>query len=103
MTYYNPFLAAWFQGATGRELARLSTQLTLQLNQILREVYSSSGAPVAPVEERFSTSDFSTTVELPGVGSSAAQRGPHLPVDVDVYPRGHPRQRGRVRCDRRRL
>lgn len=38
MTYYNPFLAAWFQGATGRELARLSTQLTLQLNQILREV-----------------------------------------------------------------
>lgn len=68
MTYYNPYLAAWLQGPAGQEVAQASTQLALTLNQVLRGVYGSAGSPVAPVEEAFSTSDFTTMVPLPGVG-----------------------------------
>jgi lysophospholipase L1-like esterase len=68
MSYYNPVLAAWLQGPGGQQLAQLSTQLVVTLNNVEEGVYTAAGVPVAPVEEAFSTTDFTTMVNLPGIG-----------------------------------
>ena len=70
MTIYNPFLAAWFQGPEGQALAQLSAVAFMApLNALLRGIYAAAGDPVADVEGVFSSNDFATLVELPGIGS----------------------------------
>lgn len=69
MTYYNPLVAAWLQGPQGQQIAQLSTQVVVTLNDVEEAIYGSAGMPVAPVEEAFSTTDFATMVPLPGVGT----------------------------------
>jgi len=70
MTLYNPFLASWLLGPDGQALARLSaTAFIAPLNAMLRGIYAAAGTPVADVEGAFSSNDFTTLVELPGVGT----------------------------------
>jgi lysophospholipase L1-like esterase len=64
---YDPFLAAFLQGATGQQLAQQSLQLLAQLNQILAADYGPAGFRVADVAGAFRTTD-SNPVPLPGVG-----------------------------------
>ena len=68
MTIYNPFLAAWFQGPDGQATAQLSAAVMAQLNGMLRAIFAASGVPVADVDGAFSSDDFSTIVNLPGLG-----------------------------------
>jgi hypothetical protein len=68
MNYPNPFLASWLQGPAGQALARLSTDLVVQYNDLLEGVYQAAGVPVADVQAAFSTTDFDTLVTLPGFG-----------------------------------
>jgi lysophospholipase L1-like esterase len=68
MNYYSPFLAAWLQGSAGQALARLSTELVVQYNDLLEGVYQDAGMPVANVQDAFSTTNFDTLVTLPGFG-----------------------------------
>ena len=64
---YDPFLAAFLQGATGQQLAQQSLQLLAQLNQILAADYGPAGFRVADVAGAFRTTE-SNPVPLPGVG-----------------------------------
>src|SRR5262245_54008134 len=68
MTYYDPLLAAWLQGSSGQLLARQSVEIGTRFNALLSSIYSAAGSPVADVQGAFSTTDFVTTVSLPGVG-----------------------------------
>jgi lysophospholipase L1-like esterase len=68
MNYYSPFLASWLQGPAGQALARLSTDLIVQYNDLLEGAYGAAGVPVADVQAAFSTTDFDTLVSLPGFG-----------------------------------
>lgn len=69
MTLYNPLLGNWLTGADGHALAQASaTQLVGPVNALVRGTYLAGGATVADVEAAFSSFDFTTTVELPGVG-----------------------------------
>ena len=70
MTIYNPFLGAWLTGPDGQDFARFSTfQGIVPINQLLRGTFLAHGVAVADVEGAFSTTDFTTMVSLPGVGS----------------------------------
>lgn len=70
MTIYNPFLAAWLMGPEGQQLAQyVASPLVGMVNEVLRGSYGAAGIPVADVEGAFSSFDFSTYVELPGIGS----------------------------------
>jgi len=70
MTIYNPFLAAWLLGPEGQAYAQVSqTELMGPLNELLRGLYTAGGARVADVEGAFSSYDFTTPVEVPGVGT----------------------------------
>ena len=69
MTYYDPYLAAWLRGAAGEALARQSLALTILFDQVLTGVYTAGDARVADVAATFATTDLSTPVELPGVGT----------------------------------
>jgi hypothetical protein len=66
--FYDPFLAAWLQGAAGQALARLSVQLVTQYNDLLEAAYQDAGVPVADVEGAFSTTNFDDLVVLPTFG-----------------------------------
>jgi lysophospholipase L1-like esterase len=68
MTIYNPFLAAWLQGTEGQATAQLSAAVLAQLNRMLRAVFGASAVAVADVEGAFSSQDFSTIVNVPGIG-----------------------------------
>jgi lysophospholipase L1-like esterase len=72
MNYYDPFLAAWLQGAAGQALATQSEQVLLQFNSLLASVYGSFGIPVADVQSTFRTTDFAP---LPLLGT---------PVNVSI-------------------
>jgi len=56
MSYYDPFLAAWLEGASGQGLARASVTLLDQLNSLLAGDYGA--ADTAGVAGVFRSSDF---------------------------------------------
>jgi lysophospholipase L1-like esterase len=58
MNYYDPFLAAWLQGAQGQSLAQQSVVLAQTFNAVLADVYGLFGLPVADVASAFHTTDF---------------------------------------------
>jgi lysophospholipase L1-like esterase len=69
MTIYDAFLPAWLEGPPGRETARRSVwDAVVPLNARLREIYGAAGLCMADVEGAFATTDFTTEVELAGVG-----------------------------------
>jgi lysophospholipase L1-like esterase len=68
MNYYLPALAEWLNGTPGQAIAWLSEQLAVGYNDVLKQVYTSSGARVADVFGAFDTSNFETRVTLPGIG-----------------------------------
>jgi hypothetical protein len=63
--YYDPFLTAWFEGATGRALAAQTEADVLALDGVLAQGYAAFGVPVAQVAARFDTADFAL-VATPG-------------------------------------
>jgi lysophospholipase L1-like esterase len=67
MNYYDPFLAAWTQGASGQAVAQESLTAATTFNQVLGAVYQAFGVPVADVAKAFHTSDFTNipVVSLP--------------------------------------
>ena len=67
MNYYDPFLAAWLNGPAGQELATQSVQLATVLNNLEASAYAAGGVEVADVAAAFSSTDFETQVQLPGV------------------------------------
>jgi len=69
-TLYNPFLAAWLLGPEGRAYAEYTeTALIGPIDAMLREVFQAAGADVADVEGAFSSTDFTTQVELRDAGT----------------------------------
>ena len=72
MTYYDPVLADWLTGAAGQQLAQVSEPLLVAYNQALTSVYQRFGARIADVFTAFDSSDFSTQVTLPSVGTVPA-------------------------------
>jgi lysophospholipase L1-like esterase len=55
MTYYDPFLAAWFDGPTGQGVAAESQLLAKQLNTEISGAYRPKNVQVAPVAHAFKT------------------------------------------------
>jgi lysophospholipase L1-like esterase len=67
MTYYDPFLAAWFQGSTGVGLASESQVLAKVVNRDIAKGYRSADLRVANVAQAFLTSKpFTDTTLLNG-------------------------------------
>lgn len=58
MNYYDPFLAAWLLGASGRTLAEESEQGSIAFNGILQGIYAEFMVPVADVASAFRIRDF---------------------------------------------
>ncbi|MCP2324954.1 lysophospholipase L1-like esterase [Hamadaea flava] len=69
MTYYNPYLAAWLAGPAGRALAQQSIQVSGAFNGLLTTLYRAAGVRVADVAGAFASTDLTTQVPLPGVGT----------------------------------
>jgi lysophospholipase L1-like esterase len=69
MNLYDPFLAEYLTGTAGQAVATESVALSQSFNKLLGQSYQAFGAATADVQDAFSTTDFSTTVTLPGVGS----------------------------------
>ncbi len=69
MNLYDPFLAAYLTGPAGQQLATMSVSLDQSLNQLLGQAYQAFRVRTADVQDAFSTTDFSTTTTLPGVGT----------------------------------
>jgi lysophospholipase L1-like esterase len=65
MNYYDPFLAAWLLGPSGRALANASVALAQSFNATLGRTYAEFSAPVADVEGAFMTPHGDA---LPGTG-----------------------------------
>jgi hypothetical protein len=59
LTYYNPLLAAWRQGATGQQAASQSKALVARLNASIVAAAGAVGAKVADVAGAFATADGS--------------------------------------------
>ncbi|MDA8149451.1 MAG: SGNH/GDSL hydrolase family protein [Actinomycetota bacterium] len=72
MNYYDPFLAAWLEGSTGRIVATASLALANTFNGDLGAVYAQFGVPVANVAGLFQTDDMN---EVPVIDE---------PVDVST-------------------
>ncbi len=71
-TYHNPFLGAWVQGPAGQQAAKESAPLIKAANTGITQVYKSTGFKVADVATAFSSDDFTTQVNVPGVGEAPA-------------------------------
>jgi lysophospholipase L1-like esterase len=69
MNLYDPFLAAYVTGPAGRALAQQSVSLVVAFNSLLDASFGASGILVADVQSAFSTTDFTDTATLPGVGT----------------------------------
>ncbi len=69
MNLYDPFLAEYLTGQAGQQVATESVSLDQSLNQLLGQSYRAFGAVTADVQDAFSTTDFTTTGPLPGVGT----------------------------------
>ena len=66
MTYYDPYLAAWYSGAwfngpPSKELAKESLPVLRSLNAELKTVYGRYGANVANVEKPYQSNDWKVT------------------------------------------
>jgi len=70
MTYYAPGLALWLDGPAGRaQAAAYVNSFISPLNAIMRSIYRGLGVKTADVAGAFSVTDFTTTAELPRVGT----------------------------------
>ena len=69
MNLYDPFLADYLTGTAGQQLATESVSLNESFNQLLGQNYRAFGAATADVQDAFSTTNFTTTAPLPGVGT----------------------------------
>lgn len=69
MNLYDPFLADFLTGPAGQAAAKQSVTLGVQLNQLLAAADKASGVRTADVQDAFSTTDFTDTAVLPGVGT----------------------------------
>jgi lysophospholipase L1-like esterase len=69
MNLYDPFLADYLTGAAGQALATASVGLDESLNQLIDRGYQTFGVRTADVQDAFSTTDFTDTAPLPGVGT----------------------------------
>jgi lysophospholipase L1-like esterase len=58
MTYYDPFLASWLTGATGKAVATASVSLLVAVNAAESLLYGSYGFKIADVAQTFHTLDF---------------------------------------------
>jgi len=65
--YYDPFLAAWLEGPSGQQIARLSATLLTTLNGDLEQDYAAAGAPTADVQGAFASLDFATSGTYDGM------------------------------------
>ncbi|MCD0452486.1 SGNH/GDSL hydrolase family protein [Actinocorallia sp. API 0066] len=68
MTYYNPVLASWLTGSSGRTLATVSTPLVQGLNGFMSTLYLLAGYRVADVQRTFATGDFRGKATVEGYG-----------------------------------
>jgi lysophospholipase L1-like esterase len=68
MTYYLPALAQWLSGTPGQAVAWLTEKLAVGYNDVLKQVYTTSGARVANVFGAFDSSNFGDQVTVPGIG-----------------------------------
>jgi len=69
MNLYDPFLADYLTGSAGQALATQSVALGQSFNKLLAANYQAFNVRSADVQDAFSTTDFTTTVPLPGVGT----------------------------------
>ena len=69
MNLYDPFLSDYLTGSAGQALATESVSLNQAFNQLLGLGYQAFGVRTADVMDAFSTTDFTDTVPLPGVGT----------------------------------
>jgi len=70
MTYYAPGLALWLTGPAGQAQARAYVDSFITpLNAIMRSMYAGLNVRTAAVDRAFSVTDFTTTADLPGVGT----------------------------------
>lgn len=67
LNYYNPFLAAYLQGAAGRALAMQSTALQAQLNAVIAGRAAAVGADVADVSTAFESTSWALTASPYGL------------------------------------
>lgn len=72
MNYYDPFLAEYLAGPDGQAVAVQSVKLDVAFNSLLGASFGAFGIPVADVQTAFSTTDFTDTGTVPGVGSVPA-------------------------------
>ncbi len=59
--YYDPYLAAWKAGPTGRPIAQESEAVVLALDEVLAQVYAAAGARLAQVAGQFRTLEISSS------------------------------------------
>ena len=69
MNLYDPFLTEYLTGAVGQQVAAASVAIDQSFNQLLDQNYRAFGVRAADVQDAFSTTDSTTTVPLPGVGT----------------------------------
>lgn len=70
MTYYAPGLALWLTGPAGQAQATAYVNSFISpLNAIMTSMYAGLRVKTADVAGAFSVTDFTTTAELPGVGT----------------------------------
>jgi len=69
MNLYDPFLADYLTGTAGQTIATQSVTLDESFNGLLRANYRAFGVRTANVQDAFSTTDFTDTAPLPGVGT----------------------------------
>jgi lysophospholipase L1-like esterase len=72
MNYYSPDVVQWFADPAAGEAAAANL---VAFNNFLESLYAGANVPVADVESAFAVTDFTTLVELKGVG----------PVPLSVY------------------
>jgi len=69
MNYYDPFLAEYLAGPDGQAVAVQTVKLDVAFNSLLGASFGAFGVPVADVQTAFSTTDFTDTGTLAGVGT----------------------------------
>jgi hypothetical protein len=91
MNYYDPFLAAWKLGASGKLVASESLTATLAFNSLLQGWYDVAGVPVADVAGAYHITNFAL-VPIVGVplnvllALSLTWIGAPPPVGPDIHP-----------------
>jgi len=68
MNLYDPFLADYLSGSAGQAVAAQSVSIDVAFNSLLGASFGAFAIPAADVQTAFSTTDFTDTATLPGVG-----------------------------------